>query len=267
MSIFNFEDPVQFCSKYSFKSSNSSFVKSACFSPDGSSLLVNTESSDNQVTILTVDQSLIESAKYYQDVASSKAVSNLDSPTNGLTHFNTIQAGESVYDLKWYPFMNVQDSSTNLFVTTIRDHPVQLWSAASGQVLHSYNAHNAMDELISPLCVTFNVNGNRLYAGSNRNITVFDISEPGKNYTLMPTSDSKKSPLGQRGIISTLSFSPDYSGVYAAGSYAHNISIYVENEQESVLALRELPMAVTCMKWSPCGTYLWAGGRCHEDIR
>jgi hypothetical protein len=34
---------------------------------------------------------------------------------------------------------------------------------------------------------------------------------------------------GQRGIISVLKFNPDYSGAYAAGSYAHNITIYAEN--------------------------------------
>ena len=68
--------------------------------------------------------------------------------------------------------------------------------------------------------------------------------------------------MGQRGIISCLKFNPDYSGAYAAGSYAHNITIYAENMRESVLELDNLEFGVTCLRWSPCGNMLWAG-KCH----
>ena len=64
---------------------------------------------------------------------------------------------------------------------------------------------------------------------------------------------------GQRGIISCLKFNPDYSGAYAAGSYARNVTIYAENMRESVLELDGIDFGVTCMKWSPCGHMLWAG--------
>lgn len=62
---------------------------------------------------------------------------------------------------------------------------------------------------------------------------------------------------GQKGIISCLAFNPDYSGCFAAGSYANSVGIYVENADECALELSGLEFGVTCLKWSPCGNYLW----------
>ena len=75
---------------------------------------------------------------------------------------------------------------------------------------------------------------------------------------MAPTCKSRKDTEGQRGIISVLEFNPDYSGAYAAGSYAHSVSIYTENARESVLEL-DVEFGVTCLKWSPCGCMLWTG--------
>jgi telomerase Cajal body protein 1 len=75
---------------------------------------------------------------------------------------------------------------------------------------------------------------------------------------MKPTCKTRKDKDGQRGIISTLEFNPDYSGAYAAGSYAHSISVYAENARDSVLEL-DMAFGVTCLKWSPCGCQLWAG--------
>ena len=75
---------------------------------------------------------------------------------------------------------------------------------------------------------------------------------------MAPTCKSRKDTEGQRGIISVLEFNPDYSGAYAAGSYAHSVSIYAENARESVLEL-DVEFGVTCLRWSPCGCMLWTG--------
>ena len=89
----------------------------------------------------------------------------------------------------------------------------------------------------------------------------------GRTCVSKPTCKSRKDPSGQRGIISCLKFNPDYSGAYAAGSYAHNITIYAENIRESVLELDNLEFGVTCLRWSPCGNMLWAGKcQCNEML-
>jgi WD40 repeat protein len=67
---------------------------------------------------------------------------------------------------------------------------------------------------------------------------------------------------GQKGIISAFAFNPDYSGLYAAGSYDSSICLYAENQQSYVQHLNPQAFGgVTCLKWSPCGQYVWAGGR------
>jgi len=94
----------------------------------------------------------------------------------------------------------------------------------------------------------------------------FDMSCPGRECSEIPTTPSRKSPEGQKGIISALAFNPDFSGAYAAGSYAHSLGIYVENSPDCVLLFDRLDCGVTCMRWSPCGRYLWVGGRNSPNI-
>lgn len=62
-------------------------------------------------------------------------------------------------------------------------------------------------------------------------IRVFDVAQPGRSFEARPTCKTRKSKAGQRGIISTLAFSPETSGggLFAAGSYAKTICLYSEN--------------------------------------
>jgi WD40 repeat protein len=78
----------------------------------------------------------------------------------------------------------------------------------------------------------------------------FDTADPGRNHTNVPTSSTRKAPDGQKGIISCLIFNPDFSGAFAAGSYSNSIGIYVENNPDCVLQLKNLDFAVTCMRYA-----------------
>jgi WD40 repeat protein len=116
-----------------------------------------------------------------------------------------------------------------------------------GNIFATYRAHDHMDELDSAVSLAFNVGGDRIYAGYNRMIRSFDVSRPGLEYTNHETCKSRKSQGGQKGIISCLSFNPDNSGCYAAGSYANSVSIYVENSQGSALDLQNLECGKACL--------------------
>lgn len=80
------------------------------------------------------------------------------------------------------------------------------------------------------------------------------------------TSKTRRSSEGQKGIISCIAFNPDYSGCFAAGSYANSVNIYLENTHASVLEICDLEFGVTYLRWSPCGNMLWVGGRKHNDV-
>jgi WD40 repeat protein len=71
---------------------------------------------------------------------------------------------------------------------------------------------------------------------------------------------------GQKGIISTLAFNPDYSGLFAAGSFAKNVGLYAENSNTCLGLYNQIGFGVTHTKWSPCGNYLWVGGRKSNSI-
>lgn len=96
-------------------------------------------------------------------------------------------------------------------------------------------------------------------------IRCFDVANPGV-YTNIPTCKSRRDPMGQKGIISTICFNPDYSNSYAVGSYASSVGIYVENMEGCALEIRDIGMDVTCIKWSPNGNNIWVGGRKNNNI-
>jgi WD40 repeat protein len=243
------------------KSLKDKFLKSFQFSPDGTSVLTTTE--DNYFQIYEIDESIIEEKKYYKQSLSSSFSSN---PNNYLYSKNKIMAGESIFDSKWYPFANSSDPNSFCFVSTCRSHPIQLWDANIGKVRCSYRGHNHLDELDTANCVSFNLTGNRIYAGSKSMIRFYDVANPGCNYTNIPTCKSKKDLTGQKGIISCLAFNPDYSGAFAAGSYSNNVGIYVEDMKGCALQINDLECGVTHMKWSPNGCNLWIGGRGSDSI-
>lgn len=68
-------------------------------------------------------------------------------------------------------------------------------------------------------------------------------------------------------MISSISFNPDYSGLYAAGSFSGDISVYAENSgAQSFFDIVRLGYGVDTLKWSPCGRYLWISGRNNPEI-
>ena len=89
----------------------------------------------------------------------------------------------------------------------------------------------------------------RLYCGHENAIEVLDITNPGYDSTeRLKTVPTRREKGGQRGIqfpwsklnteltddgcpgiISSIAFSPDYSGVFAAGSFSGSVSLYSED--------------------------------------
>lgn len=90
-----------------------------------------------------------------------------------------IREGESVYDFAWFPSMNAQgniteieiekrytndcltDPSTCCFLTSVRDHPIQLWDVSTGTVRASYSAVDHCERFIGPNALAFNLDGSK----------------------------------------------------------------------------------------------------------
>ncbi len=142
------------------------FLKSAIFSPDGSSVLASTEGND--VNMYNLHSFGVDYYKYYQDASAIRSYVEDDGPF--CIHQSTIPIGESIYDMKWFPGMNRQDSGTNCFITTARDHPITLWDTESGSIRATYSGINHLDELDPAISLTFNLAGDKIYAGSNKMI-------------------------------------------------------------------------------------------------
>lgn len=238
---------------------NGRFAKSVVWSPDGSQLLSTTE--DNRLLVHQVNGALLEECRYYSASAAAASLRRpemLKSPEVVLLQGLNVNAGSPVYGSQWYPGMNALCPETCCFLTTCKDRPIQLWSALTGQVQCSYVAKNHLDELDACTALSFNLQGSRIYAATKSAIRIFDVESPGA------TSSSQRRSKG--GMVSALAFNPDYSGAYAVGTYARAITICVEGDEPPALELQALDFDVTCVRWSPDGVCLWAGGRHCDDV-
>ncbi|GAN04172.1 WD domain, G-beta repeat-containing protein [Mucor ambiguus] len=228
------------------QSINNNFFRNAKWSPDGSCLLTN--NADDVVRLFQLPQNV------YQDSEHGNSVLPM-SPTLG------IREGESVYDFAWFPLMNAQDPSTCCFITSVRDHPIQLWDY-TGSVRASYRAIDHCERFIGPNVLAFNLDGSKIYGGYENMVEIFDVATG--DSTKHPTIPKRKSRKGQKGIISCLDFSTD--GLYAAGSYSQSIGIYDQTNNELCLKLTGFEGGATQVQFSKDGLYLYSASRHSNSI-
>ncbi|KIK65663.1 hypothetical protein GYMLUDRAFT_159385 [Collybiopsis luxurians FD-317 M1] len=141
----------------------------------------------------------------------------------------------SIVDFAWYPTATLQDAATFCFVASVRECPVKLLDASDGRLRASYPIVDHRERVIAPQSLAFNLSAQKLYCGFEDAIEVFDVASPGAGIRL-PTTPTKKSKDGLKGIISALAFCPSYeSDVFAAGSLnanRTNIALFSESQGE-----------------------------------
>ncbi|ORY89558.1 WD40-repeat-containing domain protein [Syncephalastrum racemosum] len=98
-------------------------------------------------------------------------------------------------------------------------------------------------------------------------IEIFDVQRPGELGDKIAMSPSRKSREGQKGIISCIDFSPDYAGIYAAGSYSQSVGLYDEASNRLLLKLSGIEGGVTQVRFSLDGSLLFTASRSSNVIR
>eukprot|EP00903_Cladosiphon_okamuranus_P011843 g11127.t1 len=241
------------------------FLKGASFSPDGTCLL--TSSDDTVLRVFEVPNHVLRGEKLGTpsgNIDGSACSASSDVEADWSPCLYSVE-GETIYDFAWYPYMSSAEPATSVFVSTSRDHPLHMWDAFTGELRATYRAYDHLDEVVAANSVCFNTAGDKIYAGYNRMIRVFDVSQPGRSFEARPTCKTRKSKTGQRGIISALAFCPEASGggLFAAGSYAKTICLYSENSHARAVAELALPAmgGVTHLQFTPNGRLLFSGSR------
>ncbi|KAI0237049.1 hypothetical protein L0F63_000665 [Massospora cicadina] len=187
----------------------------------------------------------------------------------------TVSRSMPATSLAWYPFMDLyQDASSGCFLVGSSDHPIHLVDGVSGEgdqpnrfdfgrvpssVRGSYPVIDHRERYVGPTSITFhpeedgklhyNPSSSRrlmlliaviqvIYCGYENAIQVMDLTRPGWMGWKQPTSPSRKAPVGQKGLISSIDFQPGYQGegasIYGAGSFAGTFGLYDERHNPAM---------------------------------
>jgi len=119
--------------------------------------------------------------------------------------------------------------------------------------------YNGLDEPDPAYSIAFGPDGSQLFAGGHAAIHLFDVSRPGRDYLTIKTFQRKQD--GQPGIISSISFAPDNSGLMAVGSYSGVAALYDSRTQEQLFILEGHRGGITHTRFSADGNYLYTGAR------
>ena len=203
-----------------------------------------------------------------------------------LSPYSTLQSAEPTYATAVYPFYNLQDPSTTLFLSSVRDHPIRLSSALAPVSMSSYSLVNPMTEaFITPHSMIYppTLGGTHFLTGSDSLICLFDISRPGTDgpVSSMPTIPSKRKQIvgggiGMKGIVSALAVNPTGDGILAAGTFTRHVGLYNSNGSGESLGTFSIAKTeadrdiggrgITQLVWSPCGRYLYIAERKSDGV-
>ena len=229
---------------YQVSQYNKDYYKSCIWSPDGSCLLSNASTDD-------LDLCFFDESWFYTATEFKLA--------------RTWKLAASCYDYCFYPLMTSQDHASCCFITAIKDSPVQLWDVITGRLRASYIAPDHVEVIRAPNSIAFNLDGSKIFCGYTNRINVFSTGIPGSNSAKVATTTCRKAKDGLKGIISSISFNPDHSGIFAVGSFSGEIGIYDERDC-SLLDLKYLETGVSQIEFSKNGKLMISASRKSNEI-
>lgn len=138
------------------------------------------------------------------------------------------------------------------------------------------------EEVMSPYALLFTSQGDRFIAGSDSQISIFDVSRPGEGpISSLPTGPKKRGSIDfsgavhMRGIVSALTVDGQ-SGLLAAGTYSRFVGLYDSQGQGDCIGVFSVKGTaadkqiggggITQLRWSPCGRYLYIAERKSDGV-
>eukprot|EP01040_Poterioochromonas_malhamensis_P017006 gene17006-19447_t len=266
------------------------FIQSFKLSSDGNTLL--TLSDQNVLSSYQLSTNVYTSCRYYLPAGSTPSPPTA-SPTS-LKTLKSIQFGESVYDYRFFPIQPVASTHTSpeegecdeessptttsevtnpYLLLATKDHPIQLYNLLTDQICTSYIIHNTQDELETIYTINYNATNDKLIAGADSFLYLFDLQNPYEPLSSFPTNKamttSKPDPLACKGMISCIESNPDYSGLFAIATFSSDIAFYDERQLPTAdTTMKNLPggHGISQLKWSRDGNNLFINCRKHRYI-
>jgi hypothetical protein len=144
------ECPIQFEEPFSHYYLKNDSFQGAKLIYGGAALLCATER--NSIDIYCVSSNDV----LYYPVENQDECFQIDQP---LRYYDSIQLGDSIHDFSCY------QNHSNYFITSVRNHPVQLFSIESKSAVSTYIVHNQFDELDESFSVNCNPSNDKIYSG------------------------------------------------------------------------------------------------------
>ncbi|KAF2739817.1 hypothetical protein EJ04DRAFT_420116, partial [Polyplosphaeria fusca] len=217
--------------------------------------------------------------------------------THTLHPYARLRAPEPIRTFTPHPLFNYLSSPTTLLLTSIKDRPITLHNAlwplsaspppSPNSVLDittplaTYPLVNPLTEaFIAPSSLIFNTSGTHFLAGSKNTLSIFDTATPGPPTTTLRTIPSSRNKLkhggvGYKGEISALALSSSTHMLAAGTRDTRCIGLYdISRSTECVTHFSLHAMlqdglggaGITQLRWSACGTYLFAAERCADSV-
>ncbi|TKX19709.1 WD domain-containing protein 33 [Elsinoe australis] len=225
-------------------------------SPDGTTLLTHT--SDHCLRSFILPPSLLSSQSHL----------SLES--------YSISSGAHSHAQAFPPYFSLLDSSTTHVLHSRKDLPIRLTNALDLSYTHaSYPlVHGPTESYVCPHSLTFAPDGTKFVAGSNRLVSIFDLSRDGERPVAGFQTGQRKRRAGSglSGLVTALAICAE-TGVLAAGSTDGEVALYeAGGVGEEILSFgserteRRRGKGVMQVEWDRLGRYLFTGQRGSDAI-
>jgi WD40 repeat protein len=155
-----------------------------------------------------------------------RAAGDTDDNRVPLAQASRVAEAGALRDACWHPRAAVADPACAVYATASKDQPLHLWDCLSGGLRANYVATNQSDEVVGAYAAAFSPDGATLVGGYERALHAFDVARPGSARVSWLTSPTRASKSGQRGIISSVAFSPAAPAALAAGCFDGSVAGY-----------------------------------------